>query len=71
MTRHARLPVRRHAAALVAPALAALRRLPPPSARLWLVAPTALEVALVVALVLFHVLSGLLGALGAQGGRHD
>ena len=54
----------------VAPALGALRRLPAAGAWLWLVTPAAGEAAIIAALVLLHVLPGLLGALGAQVGRH-
>ena len=50
----------------VAPALASLRGLPPAGAWLWLVTPAALEAAVIAALVLLHVLPGLLGALGKE-----
>ena len=60
----------RQPAAAVAPALGALRGLPAAGAWLWLVIPAAGEAAIIAALVLLHVLPGLLVALGAQVGRH-
>ena len=54
----------------LAPALGALRGLPAAGAWLWLVTPAAGEAAIIAALVLLHVLPGLLVALGAQVGRH-
>ncbi|MCX7379838.1 MAG: hypothetical protein NT133_00085 [Alphaproteobacteria bacterium] len=61
---------RRRPAPDVAPALGALRGLPAAGAWLWLVTPAAVEAAFIAALVLLHVLPGLLIALGAQVGRH-
>ena len=60
----------RRSAPPVAPALGALRGLPAAGPWLWLVTPAAVEAAIIAALVLLHVLPGLLVALGAQVGRH-
>ena len=61
---------RRRPAPDVSPALGALRGLPAAGPWLWLVTPAAVEAAIIAALVLLHVLPGLLVALGAQVGRH-
>ena len=75
MTRDAHLPGSRRAASPVAPALAALRRLPPPGARVRLVAanvaPAAIELIAVATLVLFHHLPALLVAAGIKDTLHD
>ena len=63
--RHGRRP-----APPVAPALGGLRGLPAAGPWVWLVTPAAGEAAIIAALVLLHVLPGLLVALGAQVGRH-
>lgn len=60
----------RRSAPHVAPAFGALRGLPAAGQWLWLVTPAAVEAAIIAALVLFHVLPGLLVTLGAQVGRH-
>ena len=54
----------------VAPALGALRCLPAADPWLWLVIPAVFEATIIAALVLLHVLTGLLVALGAQVGWH-
>ena len=70
MTRNALLPGRRHAASPVAPALAPLCRLPPAGTRFRLVtatiAPVAVEIIAVGALVLLHYLPALLVAAGIK-----
>ena len=71
MTGHVHFPNRRHAASPVAPALASLRRLPPPGAWLRLVTPTTLEAIVPAALVLFHHLPALLVAAGIKDTIHD
>ena len=75
MTRDAHLPGRRRAASPVAPALAALRRLPPAGTRVRLVAanvaPVAVEIIAVTVLVLLHHLPALLVAAGIKGTIYD
>ena len=71
MTGHVHFPNRRHAASPVAPALAPVCRLPPPSAWLRLVTPTTLEAIIPAALVLLHHLPALLVAVGIKDTLHD
>ncbi len=75
MTRDAHLPSRRRAASPVASALAPLRRLPPPGARVRLVAANvaqaAIEIIAVAALVLLNHLPALLVAAGIKDALHD
>ncbi len=70
MKRDAHLLGRRHAASPVAPSVSPLRRLPAAGPWFWLVTPAAIEAVFIAALVLLLALPGLLGALGAQVGRH-
>ena len=70
MNPYERPSIRGYAAALVASTLGALRSLPPACTWFWLVTPTAIEAAIFVTLVLFHVLPGLLGTPGAEVTRH-
>ena len=75
MTPHASISRRRGAASLMASALASLRRLPPAGTRVRLVpatvAPAAVEIVAVAALVLLHHLPALLVAAGIKDTLHD
>ncbi len=70
MSHHAIVPLSRRPASPLASAISPLRGLPAARRWLWLVTPSAIEAFVLAALVLFHVLPGLLVALGAQVGRH-
>ena len=70
MSHHERPRLGRRPASALASAVSPLRRLPAAGPWLWLVTPAAGEAAIIAALVLLHVLPGLLVALGAQVGRH-
>lgn len=75
MTGHVHLPNRRHTASPVAFALAPVCRLPQTGTRVRLVAatvaPVAVEVIAVAALVLLHHLPALLVAAGIKDTIHD
>ena len=75
MTRDVHVPHRRTAAPALASALAPLCRLPPAGTRFRLVAatiaPVAVEIIAVAALVLLHHLPALLVAAGIQDTPHD
>jgi len=75
MTGDVHVPFRRIAAPALASALASLCRLPPAGTRVRLVpatvAPTAVEIIAVGALVLLHHLPALLVAAGIKGTLHD
>lgn len=75
MTGDVHVPLRRIAAPALASALAPLCRLPPAGTRVRLVpttvAPAAVEIIAVAALVLLHHLPALLVAAGIKGALHD
>ena len=70
MSHHERPRLGRRPASPLASTISPLRGLPAAGAWLWLAAPAAIEAVVIAALVLLHVLPGLLVALGAQVGRH-
>ncbi|MCC6720187.1 MAG: hypothetical protein IT555_20100 [Acetobacteraceae bacterium] len=75
MTGDVHVPLRRTAVSALASTLASLRRLPPAGTRVRLVpapiAPAAVEIIVVAALVLQHHLPALLVAAGIKGTLHD
>lgn len=75
MTGDVHVPLRRIAASALASALASLCRLPTAGTRVRLVAatiaPVAVEIIAVAALVLLHHLPALLVAAGIKGTLHD